>query len=191
MARTDNLTNFLTDVANAIRTKKGTAETIQASNFDTEISTIETGGGTDINDYINNTPLSNASGSSSVVNKMIKKCPQINFTNLTNARYLFSYCELLTEVEGELDIGFSDNNTGIFGTAGAAAPTNLETIKIKNLNADIDAHYCVNLTKESILYLFNNAKTVTSGTITLGSTLLAKLTDDEIAIATGKGWTVN
>lgn len=44
MARTDNLTNFLTDVADAIREKKGTTGTIQASNFDTEIANISTGG---------------------------------------------------------------------------------------------------------------------------------------------------
>lgn len=37
MARTDNLTNFLTDVATAIREKKGSTESILASDFDTEI----------------------------------------------------------------------------------------------------------------------------------------------------------
>ena len=46
MARTDTLGNFLTDVAIAIRNKKGTTNTIVASNFDTEIESIETGGGT-------------------------------------------------------------------------------------------------------------------------------------------------
>lgn len=43
MARTDTLGNFLTDVADAIRTKAGTSETIQASNFDTAISNIPSG----------------------------------------------------------------------------------------------------------------------------------------------------
>ena len=47
MARTDTLGNFLTDVADAIRTKAGTSETIQASNFDTAISNIPSGGGND------------------------------------------------------------------------------------------------------------------------------------------------
>lgn len=44
MARTDNLSNFLTDVADAIRTKTGETDSILASDFDTEIANIPTGG---------------------------------------------------------------------------------------------------------------------------------------------------
>ena len=44
MARTDTLGHFLTDVANSIRNKKGTTNTIVASDFDTEIESIESGG---------------------------------------------------------------------------------------------------------------------------------------------------
>ena len=43
MARTDNLSNFLTDVADAIRTKTGGTEKIQASQFDKEIENISSG----------------------------------------------------------------------------------------------------------------------------------------------------
>lgn len=43
MADTSNLSKFLTDVADAIRTKKETTEPIAAENFDTEILSIETG----------------------------------------------------------------------------------------------------------------------------------------------------
>lgn len=42
MARTDNLTNFLTDVATAIREKEGTTQTIPVSEFDTRISNLST-----------------------------------------------------------------------------------------------------------------------------------------------------
>lgn len=44
MARTNNLTNFLTDVSNAIKQKTGDNTPIPASDFDTEILSIETGG---------------------------------------------------------------------------------------------------------------------------------------------------
>ena len=42
MADTSNLTNFLEDVADAIRAKKGTQAPISAASFDTEISSIST-----------------------------------------------------------------------------------------------------------------------------------------------------
>ena len=43
MARTNNLTNFLTDVAGAIKTKTGYNSLIPASQFDTKILGIQTG----------------------------------------------------------------------------------------------------------------------------------------------------
>ena len=43
MARIDNLTNFLTDVADSIRSKTGKSETIAAEDFDTEIESISGG----------------------------------------------------------------------------------------------------------------------------------------------------
>lgn len=40
MAKNNNLTDFLTDVANAIRTKKGTTGAINPQNFSSEIASI-------------------------------------------------------------------------------------------------------------------------------------------------------
>ena len=45
MSKTDNLTDFLVDVADAIREKKGTTEKINPQNFSEEIRGIESGGG--------------------------------------------------------------------------------------------------------------------------------------------------
>lgn len=45
MAKTDNLDDFLKDIANTIREKKGTNAPINAQNFASEIASIETGGG--------------------------------------------------------------------------------------------------------------------------------------------------
>lgn len=45
MGKNNNLTDFLTDVANAIRDKKGTTDLINPQDFSAEIASIETGGG--------------------------------------------------------------------------------------------------------------------------------------------------
>lgn len=44
MAKNDNLTDFLTDVASAIRAKKGTTDKINPQDFSSEIESIEAGG---------------------------------------------------------------------------------------------------------------------------------------------------
>lgn len=44
MAKTDNLQDYLTDLANAIREKKGTTGLINPQDFASEIASIETGG---------------------------------------------------------------------------------------------------------------------------------------------------
>ena len=45
MAKNDNLKDFLTDVANAIREKKGTTDLINPQDFSAEIASIKSGGG--------------------------------------------------------------------------------------------------------------------------------------------------
>ena len=45
MARIDTLPNFVTDVAAAIKNKTGKTDPITPANFDTEIESIESSGG--------------------------------------------------------------------------------------------------------------------------------------------------
>jgi hypothetical protein len=47
-----------------------------------------------------------------------------------------------------------------------------------------------NLTEDSLLSVLNNLNTVTNKTLTLGDENLAKLSEEQKAIATGKGWTL-
>ena len=70
---------------------------------------------------------------------------------------------------------------------------------LENLNIEgtlggtgFDVSPCTKLTHDSLMTIINALETKTSGThtCTLGSTNLAKLTDAEKAIATGKGWTL-
>ena len=90
MARTNTLGNFLTDVADAIRKKKGTTDTILASNFDTEIASIESG--VDINEYYV------TSGHYGKIGGYIKKIPQLDTSNVTNMNSMFSDCENLISI---------------------------------------------------------------------------------------------
>ena len=116
MARTDTLGHFLTDVANSIRNKKGTTDTIIASNFDTEIDSIETGlgkyapryisfyqyQGTELDYEISTIDTSNVANMSN----MFTNCSNLtsldlsifNTNNVTNMSYMFSACSSLTSL---------------------------------------------------------------------------------------------
>lgn len=59
------------------------------------------------------------------------------------------------------------------------------------LSVSFDLSPCIKLTHDSLMNVLNSIQTVTTTqTLTLGSTNLAKLTDDEKKIATDKGWTL-
>ena len=118
MARTDTLGNFLTDVADAIREKKGTTDTILASNFDTEIASIESG--VDINEYLSDTITKGTSSSGGWLKTIIKlrspltiegnsaermfssyplnELPQLDTSNVVRMDYMFSGCANLTTI---------------------------------------------------------------------------------------------
>ena len=117
MARTDTLRHFLTDVANSIRNKKGTTDTIIASNFDTEIDSIETSVGkyaprfisfrdynkTDLDYETSNIDTSNITD----MNYMFSNCSNLtsldlssfNTSNVRNMSYMFSNCSNLTSLD--------------------------------------------------------------------------------------------
>jgi hypothetical protein len=87
MARTDTLGHFLTDVADAIREKKGTSETITASDFDTEIENLPSGG--DLSDYFLNT-IEYSSASRPGYSTLIKQLPDTPITiTSTSLNYMF------------------------------------------------------------------------------------------------------
>lgn len=118
MARTDNLNNFLTDVADSIREKKGTTELIPASEFDTEIDSISSG--VDINEYFSETINGgsyNLGGWSHVILKFrtplvavsdngnymfnkypLSELPQVDTSNVTNMSYMFYDCNTITTI---------------------------------------------------------------------------------------------
>ncbi len=67
--------------------------------------------------------------------------------------------------------------------------TKLKSIQMTNWSFSFDIHYSTAFEREDLLVILNNLTVVSSTqTLTMGATNLAKLTSDDILIATGKGW---
>jgi hypothetical protein len=91
--------------------------------------------------------------------------PLFDFTKAEQLRYMLSACSELTDLKG-----------------------------FTNLSVNLDLSSSRKLTADSIMNVINEAKDLSgtggTATLTLGSTNISKLTEDQIAIATSKGWTI-
>ena len=154
MARTDTLGNFLTDVATAIRNKKGTTGTILASNFDTEIASIESG--VDINEYLSDTITKGDSSLGGWVKTIIKlrspltiegtdatymfyrypsnEIPQIDTSSVTNMTYMFNGCASLATIP-QIDTSSVTNMSSMFnGCINLATIPQIDTSSVTNMS---------------------------------------------------------
>lgn len=113
-----------------------------------------------------------------------------DFSNVTNISAMCINCIELIEVKGILNFVSVNQTTQSFGTS--YAPLNkLQKIYIANLKTQIDLRYTLNILKECLVFLINNLQNViTTRNLLLGDNLL-KLTPEEKAIATNKGWTLS
>ena len=69
--------------------------------------------------------------------------------------------------------------------------SNLKEIHMTGMKTNFNISDSTKFTESALVEILNNLATVTSTkTLTMGSTNLAKLTDEEKAIATNKGWTL-
>ena len=134
----------------------------------------------------------------------IKEIPQIDTSNVTNMYYMFAQCSLLETIprlNANNLISISDifykcynlKNLGGFENLGMAyeisqsANYSNYTLKLSGSN---------NLTHESLMNIINNlydikTKGCNAQKLILGTTNINKLTSEDIAIATEKGWTVS
>ena len=69
--------------------------------------------------------------------------------------------------------------------------TSLEECHLKNIGCQLAIDYSDKFTHDALMEVIGNLKTVTKATtLYLGTANLAKLSDEEKAIATNKGWTL-
>ena len=144
-------------------------------------------------DCYNLTTISQIDTSSvTIMESMFTNCfqlttiPQIDTSSVTDMSYMFFSCSKLTTIP-LIDTSSVTDMTNIFRSCSSLADLG----GLMGLKCDIDLSSCP-LTHDSILNVINKAADVTASpkTLTLGSTNLAKLSDEEKAIATNKGWTL-
>jgi hypothetical protein len=112
--------------------------------------------------------------------------PQLDTSKGISFGWMFSRCESLTTIP-QLDTSKGRDFGSMFYDC-----AKLTTLGgFVGLGKNLDLSYSPNLTHDSLMNVINNLATVTSSTtLTLGSTNLAKLTDEEKKVATDKGWTL-
>ena len=234
MAKNNNLQDFLTDIANAIRTKTGTTNPINAQDFSDKILNIPTGGGgntsknlldathstislfqeykgTSVNGLIAYEDTENVYNMGSMFRNCNKltTIPQLNTSNVTDMTsmvyqcksitsiplldtskvndmsYMFYGCSKLTTVPA-LDVSNVNYMNYIFSGC-----SSLKSILMTGMKVKFDISASTKFEESDLVTILNNLATVTTTkTLTMGATNLAKLTDEDKAIATNKGWTL-
>ena len=110
----------------------------------------------------------------------------IDVTNLTTCTQLFNASEYLVTID-TLKCKFTNTWSNAFNGCYELVNITIEG----EIGKAIAFSGCEKLSHDSLMSIINHLRKLTSTlTLTLGSTNLAKLTDDEKAIATGKGWTL-
>lgn len=96
MARIDTLTNFITDIAAAIKVKTGKNDPITPANFDSEINSIETGGSVETDEKYTPRYIRFQGYKGDELNYELKN---IDFSNLTSFAYMFNSCSNMTSID--------------------------------------------------------------------------------------------
>lgn len=165
------LTDLFTDIANAIRGKKGTSDAIPAQNFANEITNLPSGGA-NISDYFetNRSTGNNAN----FLARFVKQFPQItapkvtsfarafegfdliteiDFThidklNATNMYYMFSNCTNLASINmSGFDISQVTNMQGMFSNCRSVTSLDLSDMNTSNVTAMTSMFMnCISLT---------------------------------------------
>lgn len=112
--------------------------------------------------------------------RRIKEIPNIQFPNMTDARKESLFSGVGSDSESQNYYLFHGN-------------TVLKAIHIKNINYNFKISVSTQFTREALIEIIGNLVDrtgTTAKTLTMGATNMAKLTAEDIAVATDKNWTV-
>lgn len=135
--------------------------------------------------------------------ELLKAIPELNTANVSNMQAMFGYCSSIKDVPlleaGSVTrVSLIFNNCGLLENLGGLKDLGLAyltTARANNIDYSLVLSKCPLLTHDSLMNVINNlydikSKGVKPQTLQLGNTNKAKLTAEEIAIATNKGWNV-
>ena len=111
--------------------------------------------------------------------------PLLNTSTVYDISYMFYSCSSLTEIPG-LDVSKVNYMNATFSSC-----SKLTAIHMTGIKASFDISASTLFTSEALHEIIGNLATVTSTqTLTMGSTNLAKVSEEYVTIATNKGWTL-
>ena len=139
----------------------------------------------------------------------LKSVPAFDTSNVTDMGSMFGYCSSLESVPafdtskvesmGAMFYGctslksvpaFDMSNVKSMGSMFSGC-TSLKSVLMENIGYNLDISASTQFEASDLVVILNNLKTVyQTRTLTMGATNLAKLTDEQKAIATNKGWTL-
>ena len=121
--------------------------------------------------------------------RSLKYGPELDTSSAQNVSQMFSGCTLLESLP-LYDFGNVTSTSDMFGSKNLNNLTDLGGFK--NLKVSLNLSGMPNLTVQSLMNVINNLYNVRSQTsrptLTLGPTNLNKLTAEQKAVATNKGW---
>ena len=116
---------------------------------------------------------------------LLTTVPLFDTSKVTNMSQMFWHCSSLQTVPA-FDCSNVTNMNNIF-----ASCSSLKSVLMTNIGVSLDISASTQFERADLVTILNNLKTVTSTKVLkMGATNLAKLTDEDKAIATGKGWTL-
>lgn len=117
----------------------------------------------------------------------------VTFTNTDKVRHIGDFCYYNRNLK-EVHLGNLSNVTNFESNSFNSSNVSLTGFTVDalpNINLNVGWQYCP-LSVDSLVSIFNALPTASgSRTVTIGSTNKNKLSAEQLAIATNKGWTVN
>lgn len=128
--------------------------------------------------------------------------PVFNTSKVTNFKQMFQQCNKIKEIPA-FDLGgvantslysWNDSNNPYYNMMSGCS--NLERFHCTNIKQSIDLSMSTKFTRDALLEVIGNLYDISDRTgstlyFHIGATNLAKLTAEDIALATAKGWTIN